>query len=135
MNTCTHRMGGSVSNFPLGGNAKQYSVITHRLPSGGLMALCTRCLKEWHPINFPDRKPATPGWEDAIHYETTNFTSESGQFAITEQDCQRQIENWVRQIFRYAAEVSKLETEVTNLRPPTKFYDRLKFAIRILRGN
>jgi hypothetical protein len=140
---CNHRKGGGLDSAMRGeGTDKNHSVIKHRLPSGGLMVTCTRCAKEWHPINFPERKPASLNWEAAISLETDNCTSEGVTFATTEVATQRQIENWCIQLVRatnesiqYAGRVSKLETEVTKLRPPKQFFARLKFAFRILLSN
>lgn len=146
MDICNHRQGGSVLGFPLSGTSNSYSVITHRLPSGGVMAMCTRCLKEWHPMNFTDKTPATSEWEYAICFESTNCMSESSQFAIPEQACHKQIEDWARNLVRlveentrHANRIFKLENENVLLKsqiPPMskKFYERLKFALKILTG-
>lgn len=141
MNECNHRQGGKVQNFPVGTD-KNYSVIKHRLPSGGLWVRCTRCDKEWHPINFTDRTPATPGWEEAIYFETINSPSASCQFAVPETACHRQIEEWCVAVSRAQIESRRLSRCITELDTqkqaifdkfhPTKFWDRIKLIFSIL---
>jgi hypothetical protein len=141
-NKCNHRQGGSISNFPHGGTAPSHSVIKHRLPSGGLWVTCTRCGKEWHPINFTDKTLATPGWEEAIYFETTNVTSAGCQFAIPEVAIHQQIENWCSSVSRAQEESRRLSRCITELDRqkqdifkkfhPEKFLERLKLVFRIL---
>jgi hypothetical protein len=102
---CNHRKGGHAGharshnlNFLYEGNASApylrdefgfmnydyrvpiYAVIKHRLPIGGILVLCQRCGKEWHPADPVTGKPATKGWEQAVTFNTDNKTSASVQF-------------------------------------------------------
>lgn len=140
---CNHRKGGLISGFPNHGTADR-SVIRHRLPDGGLMVYCTRCGKEWRPISFADKTPATPDWDEAILFETYN--ADSGSCIVTNlinrtADCHAQIENWCRKRSEAIIEISRLTRCITTLEMqiessrPTKFYDRVKLAIKILLGN
>lgn len=135
-------MGGSVSNFP-SGTDKSYAVIKHRLPTGGLMIRCTRCGEEWQPINIDELTPASPGWEEAINFETINVTSESGIYgrAVKLAAIHKQIEHWTaasvawtREQNRLLREISKKDEELLAYRPK-KFTDRFKIALQIIRGN
>lgn len=141
---CNHRKGGILEGFPTRGTSNFYSIVKHRLPSGGLMAICSRCSQEWQPINILEKIPATLGWETAVSCETDNFISESAQFIKTidrTAECHQQIENWVltmaraeNESIRRAGKISKLETEISKFHPK-RFYERLKLALKILRGN
>ncbi len=71
------------------GDDANRSVIHHVLPAGGIMVLCQRCLKEWHPANKWNTEngeqrslPATPGWEDAVQWNTDNSPSGSSRFVF-----------------------------------------------------
>jgi len=91
---CRHRMGGVARRpekrveFSRGGvldaledgDSQNYSVIKHRLPTGRVMILCTRCLKEWYSADPLTGEPATLGFEEANRWPTTNAPSSSGLF-------------------------------------------------------
>lgn len=86
---CNHRKGGRGPDAVMRGqgSAAEYAIIHHGLPNGGLMALCQRCNKEWHPANRWNTEggvlkpiPATEGWEWAIGVNTDNSPSRSSTF-------------------------------------------------------
>lgn len=86
---CNHRKGGRGAEAVMRGQGDDSarSVIFHKLPNGGTMVLCQRCGKEWHPANKWNTEngkhvplPATPGWEDAIMWNTDNSPSGSSTF-------------------------------------------------------
>ena len=87
---CNHRKGGfAASERPEDikramekGDSIYHSVIHHRLPHGGVMVLCTRCQKEWHPANPTTGEPATDGWADAVEFLTDNQPSGSSRFFV-----------------------------------------------------
>ena len=70
------------------GDDPKYAVIKHRLPYGGVMVLCQRCGKEWHPANpyfvndfgRVENKPADTGWAEAVRFPTDNTASGSSLF-------------------------------------------------------
>jgi hypothetical protein len=91
---CRHRMGGVVRSpeqrveFFRGGvldaledgDSHNASVIKHRLPTGRVMILCTRCNKTWYSVCPFTGEPATPGFDEANNWQTTNYPSGSSLF-------------------------------------------------------
>lgn len=86
---CNHRKGGRGPDAVMRGigDDSNRSVIFHKLPAGGTMVLCQRCGKEWHPANKWNTEngklapiPATPGWDEAIQFNTDNSPSGSSTF-------------------------------------------------------
>jgi hypothetical protein len=81
---CNHLKGGfGVSAVMQGqgdGRLGGYAVIKHRKPNGTYMVLCTRCNKEWHDQDRILGTPATPGFSEAIRFNTDNSPSSSTTF-------------------------------------------------------
>lgn len=79
---CNHRKGGTGAEaFLTGqGDSSYYSVIKHRLPCNQYFVLCQRCGKEWHPGNVKLGMIETPGYQEAIRYNTNNTASGSSSF-------------------------------------------------------
>lgn len=80
--SCNHRKGGvGAEAFLTGqGDSSYYSVIKHKLPCNQHMVLCQRCGKEWHPAQPVFGLKETPGYQDAIRYNTNNTASSSSSF-------------------------------------------------------
>ena len=81
-NSCSHRKGGTGAEAFLRGqgDSPYYAVIKHRLPHGMYMVLCQRCGKEWHPPVPKLGLEGTPGYEQAITFNTNNSASSSATF-------------------------------------------------------
>lgn len=79
---CNHRKGGTGAEaFLTGqGDSSYYSVIKHRLPCNQYFVLCQRCGKEWHPGNVKLGMIETPGYQEAIRFNTNNTASGSSSF-------------------------------------------------------
>lgn len=86
---CNHRKGGANAQAVIQGegDSDKYAVVKHKLPNNRWWVICQRCLKEWHPANPWNIEggelqplPATPGWEEAIRFNTDNTPSESSIF-------------------------------------------------------
>jgi hypothetical protein len=86
---CNHRKGGRGPDAVMRGIGDDAArcVVHHGLPDGSIMVLCQRCGKEW----YPERKwnteggvlapiPMTPGWEEAVQWNTDNSPSGSSRF-------------------------------------------------------
>ena len=93
--SCNHRKGGRGPDAVMRGRGDDANrcVIFHKLPVGGTMVLCQRCGKEWMPANKWNTEngiikplPATPGWEDAIQWNTDNSPSGSSTFLFEKVD-------------------------------------------------
>ena len=57
------------------GGGRQHSVIKHQLSNGNFMVICTRCGMKW--------TKNTPGYAQAIEFETNNAPSSSVQIRFT----------------------------------------------------
>lgn len=86
---CNHRKGGTGQEAIIHGqgSSAMYCVIKHRLPNATYMVLCQRCNKEWHdaqgPWNgYPETKPATKGFKEALNFPTDNTSSVSSTFTF-----------------------------------------------------
>jgi hypothetical protein len=81
---CNHRKGGiGAEAFLTGqGDAAQHSIVKHKLPHNQYMVLCTRCGKEWHPGIAKLGLVETPGYQEALRYNTDNIASGSSSFTF-----------------------------------------------------
>ena len=89
---CLHRKGGKNTEGFSNGNSPNYSVIKHTLPQGGVMIVCQRCPKEWHPpvrSNFAtgaegaaEYKAALLDYRAALNFPTDNEPSGTQIFAV-----------------------------------------------------
>lgn len=81
-NACNHRKGGIGADAVMRGQGTDamYAVIKHKLPDGRYFILCQRCGKEWHPGNVKLGMIETPGYQEAIRYNTNNTASGSSSF-------------------------------------------------------
>ena len=79
---CNHLKGGTGAEAFLrgAGDSPYYAVIKHKLPCNKYMVLCQRCGKEWHPAQPLFGIEATPGYEQAIAFNTNNTASGSTSF-------------------------------------------------------
>jgi hypothetical protein len=79
---CNHLKGGTGAEAFLRGqgDSPYYAVIKHKLPCNKYMVLCQRCGKEWHPAQPVFGIEATPGYEQAISFNTNNTASGSTAF-------------------------------------------------------
>lgn len=88
---CNHRKGGRGPDAVMRGRGDDanYAVVPHGLPDGSMLVLCQRCGKEW----YSERKwntengvlkpiPATPGFDQAINFNTDNSPSGSSRFVF-----------------------------------------------------
>ena len=89
---CNHRKGGQghIAVIAGRGDSPSYAIVKHTLPNRGIFVLCTRCLKEWYPADplhveggkiVP--KAETPGYSQAVAWNTDNTPSGSSIFFIT----------------------------------------------------
>ena len=79
---CNHLKGGTGAEAFLRGmgDSPYYAVIKHKLPCNKYFVLCQRCGKEWHPAQPLFGITETPGYQDAIAYNTNNTASTSTTF-------------------------------------------------------
>lgn len=79
---CNHRKGGTGQEAFLRGmgDSPYYAVIKHKLPCNLHMVLCQRCGKEWHPAQPLFGIQETPGYQEAIRFNTNNTASSSTSF-------------------------------------------------------
>jgi len=79
---CNHLKGGvGAEAFLRGlGDSPYYAIIKHKLPCNKYMVLCQRCGKEWHPAQPLFGIAETPGYQQALAYNTNNTASGSSTF-------------------------------------------------------
>ena len=79
---CNHLKGGTGAEaFIRGqGDSPYYAVIKHKKPNGKWMVLCQRCNREWHEGSPKTGELETPGFQEAIRFNTNNSTSSSTTF-------------------------------------------------------
>lgn len=64
---CSHRKGGrGLDAIQKGGNASDYAVIRHLLPTNEWWQRCQRCGKTWRPPHVEDFKTETPEGREAF---------------------------------------------------------------------
>lgn len=79
---CNHLKGGTGAEAFLRGqgDSPYYAVIKHKLPCNKYFVLCQRCGKEWHPAQPLFGIEETPGYQQAIAFNTNNSASGSTSF-------------------------------------------------------
>ena len=79
---CNHLKGGTGAQAFLQGlgDSPYYAVIKHKKPNNRWMVLCQRCNKEWHEGHTVLDEPETPGFQEAIRFNTNNTASHSTTF-------------------------------------------------------
>lgn len=81
-NNCNHRKGGIGAEAVMRGQGSDamYAVFKHKLPCNRYFILCSRCGKEWHPAQPLFGIQATPGYNEALNFNTDNSPSGSSTF-------------------------------------------------------
>lgn len=78
---CNHRKGGvDMRASAKQGDSNYHSVIHHTGTYGGTTVLCTRCCKLWLPQDPDNGGKPTPGYAEAIRFQTDNQPSSSVVF-------------------------------------------------------
>lgn len=126
-NKCNHRKGGDIHDLTQG-NSDKYAVIKHELPTGGLLVICQRCGKEWHPYNKFTGAAPTPGWEVAVNFYTDNVSSGSSSF----NSCiEEQLRGLKQQLVKLGKELLETRQELAQERTKS-IWTRIKETIYAL---